>query len=588
VYSGVLPGDRREAHRALSLALVDQPTDDRWAWHRALAAVGPDEPAALALETVAEHSTSMSAKARALERSAHLTPSGPGRSRRLGAAAHAAEDSGDLQAAETLATEARTTATDAVHIAEIDHLLGRVWTRRGEIERAVDVLTTSAAAVAAYDVDRAALMLADAVEAGIDDLERATKIAVDAERFLRRGSAAEQLVLLRAGDIHGWRGDVEEAARAWRRAADLADPQDPYSLRWASAALFSMGIDADAARVATAAVELARTRHAMNPLTQSLETLGQAEARRGRLRAGIDAITEFLDLVVALGHVREERYARVDAAWIEAALGRDAEVRGHVERALELEARMGWVGPHSVAVGVLELALGRPDLAVEAFEASGVGIEQLHADAIGPRSFVPAYVDALVRVGRASDARSMTATYRDVAARSRRPLAVALALRATGLVETSTDDLQSSADILAKAGNAYEEARTRLCLGELLRRQRKRAASTAHLRKAVDTFEAVGADAWANRARAELGIAGATSRSRSSARADELTPQERNVARLVASGRSNREIAGRLFVTTNTVETHLRHIFQKLDVTSRTQLAIAFRESFPGEAEPAS
>ena len=64
-------------------------------------------------------------------------------------------------------------------------------------------------------------------------------------------------------------------------------------------------------------------------------------------------------------------------------------------------------------------------------------------------------------------------------------------------------------------------------------------------------------------------------RRRATSTAEGLTPQERNVARLVATGLTNREIAGRLFVTTNTVETHLRHIFQKLDVTSRTQLAVA-------------
>ncbi len=466
-YADASPADRRAAHRALSAALVDRKTEDRWAWHRALAAVGPDEPAALGLETVAHRSTSASSKARALERAAHLTPAGPSRTRRLIAAALAAEDAGNLAAAEALAGEGQKASPGLAQTAEIDHLLGRVWTRNGEIEKAVDTLTRGADIIAPHDADRAARMLADAVEAAIDDLDRAWTIAADAERLLRPRSPAEQLVRLRAGDVHGWRGEAEEAGRAWRRAADLADPDDPWSLRLAAEAVFSAGLDDEAVNVARAAADLARERSALNALTQSLEFLGQAEARRGRLHAGIDALTEELDLVVALGQVREERYARVAAAWIEAALGHEAETREHVERAEALEARMGWSGQHSVALGVLELALGRPDLATAAFERGDVDDERLRADAIAPRSIVPGYVEALVRVGRASDARPLSVAYDEMAARSGRPLAMALANRCRGLVESSPEALEASASQLADTGNDYEEARTRLCLGEL-------------------------------------------------------------------------------------------------------------------------
>jgi len=577
-YAEASPADRREAHRALAAALVDRKTEDRWAWHRALAAVGPDEPAALGLEMVAHRSTSASSKARALERAAQLTPTGASRTRRLVAAALAAEDAGNLAVAEALAGEARKGSPEAVQAAEIDHLLGRVWTRNGEIDKAVDILTRGAATIATDDSDRAARMLADAVEAVIDDLDRAWTIAADAEQLLRPGSPAEQLVLLRSGDVHGWRGEAEDANRAWRRAADLADSDDPWSLRLAAEALFSAGLDDEAVDVARAAADLARDRNALNALTQSLEFLGQAEARRGRLHAGIDALTEELDLVVALGQVREERYARVAAAWVEAALGHAPETREHVERAEALEARMGWTGQHSVALGVLELALGQPDLAIAAFERGEVNDELLLSDAIAPRSIVPGYVEALVRVGRAADARPLTVAYEAMAERSGRLLAMALAKRCRGLTEGSTEDLEASASLLADAKNGYEEARTRLCLGELLRRRGKRTAARSQLLSALATFESVGAAAWVDRTRAELAVLGDRSKPRPSMNRTELTPQERNVARLVASGRSNREIAEHLFVTSNTVETHLRHIFQKLDVSSRTQLAIAFRE----------
>ena len=292
----------------------------------------------------------------------------------------------------------------------------------------------------------------------------------------------------------------------------------------------------------------------------------------------IEALGQGIDLVVALGQVREERYVRVAAAWVEAALGHADETRVHVERSTELERRMGWTGQHSVAVGVLELALGDPDASVGAFEASGIDDERLRSDAIAPRSFVPAYVEALVQVGRVADAQPITASYIEVAERSTRPLAVALARRCRGLVDGSAEDLEASADMLLAVSNGYEAARTRLCLGELLRRRGNRTTARGHLRAALDTFDGLAATAWANRARGALTVLGDTYRPRSSPVRTDLTPQERNVARLVASGLSNREIAAHLFVTANTVETHLRHIFQKLDVSSRTQLAIVFRD----------
>jgi len=135
----------------------------------------------------------------------------------------------------------------------------------------------------------------------------------------------------------------------------------------------------------------------------------------------------------------------------------------------------------------------------------------------------------------------------------------------------------SALELLDATGNRYEQARTRLCLGQLLRRHGKRAEAKGALMPALEAFAALGADGWAERARAELLATGIAVR-RPTPSHGELTPQERTVAGLVANGLTNREIAQRLFVTTNTVETHVRHIFQKLDVSSRTQLAIAFRE----------
>ena len=115
-------------------------------------------------------------------------------------------------------------------------------------------------------------------------------------------------------------------------------------------------------------------------------------------------------------------------------------------------------------------------------------------------------------------------------------------------------------------------ARTELAYGQLLRRARRKTEARTQLRAAFERFEAVGAALWAERAAAELRATGETARKRDVSTLDQLTPQEIQIARLVAEGGRNREIAGRLFLSPKTVEYHLRKIFQKLDIGSRTDL----------------
>ena len=591
-YGEATPVEQRDAHRALAQALVDRTTEARWAWHRALAAVGPDDAAAVALEQVARSSSSASASARALERAARLSADPSARTRRLLAAALAAEAAGRSRTAERLAQEIRRDRLDVTQLADVDHLLGRIWTRDGATDRAIEVLTAGAAAVSKTDPHRAVVMLADAVEPALDDLDRAEAIAEEAVRLLPAGSPSEQLVMLRLGDVRGWRGDATAAATAWRRAADLADPEDPSTQRLAAEALFSAGLDDDAVVMAHQAVERSRAAGLLNALTRSLEVLALAEARRGHLQEALEAATDELDLLAALGQAREERIASRVTAWIEALLGREADCRAHVARAERLvepvdgPAVSTWAfgDPPGIALGVLELSLGRPDLAARTFLENVPDAEHLGPDAIAPRSFVPSLVEALVLSGRSAEAVPMATAYGAVADRSALPTAQALALRCRGLATGSTEDLAESAARHLAAGNIYEAARTQLCLGDLLRHSGRRSDAQASLRAAVDGFDAVGAQTWGDRARSALAGTGASGRRQRPSTLMELTPQERTVARLVATGLTNREIAERLFVTTNTVETHLRHIFQKLDVTSRTQLAIRFSEGSPPTA----
>jgi DNA-binding CsgD family transcriptional regulator len=116
-------------------------------------------------------------------------------------------------------------------------------------------------------------------------------------------------------------------------------------------------------------------------------------------------------------------------------------------------------------------------------------------------------------------------------------------------------------------------ARTQLALGEHLRRARRRIDARVSLREALETFETLGATVWAERARQELRASGETARRGADLVATDLTAQESQVASLVRQGLSNKDVAARLFISPRTVDFHLRNVFTKLGITSRTELA---------------
>ena len=155
------------------------------------------------------------------------------------------------------------------------------------------------------------------------------------------------------------------------------------------------------------------------------------------------------------------------------------------------------------------------------------------------------------------------------------PLARGLALRGLGLVTGAEDKLREAVAELEASPNRLELARTRVELGALLRRNGRRADARDPLRDGMDGAHACGAKPLAEHARTELLATGARPRRLALQGTDALTPSEQRIAALAADGLTNRQIAQELFVTTATVETHLRHAFRKLDVTSRGALAAA-------------
>jgi DNA-binding CsgD family transcriptional regulator len=139
--------------------------------------------------------------------------------------------------------------------------------------------------------------------------------------------------------------------------------------------------------------------------------------------------------------------------------------------------------------------------------------------------------------------------------------------------------LDQAVEILKCSPSRLEQARTLVELGAALRRANRRAEAREHLRSGLDLAQRCGATRLAARAQEELLASGARARRLVQTGAEALTPSEIRVARMAASGKSNPQIGQALFITRNTVETHLRHIYQKLGISTRDELTRALETS---------
>jgi ATP/maltotriose-dependent transcriptional regulator MalT len=154
--------------------------------------------------------------------------------------------------------------------------------------------------------------------------------------------------------------------------------------------------------------------------------------------------------------------------------------------------------------------------------------------------------------------------------------ALGLQARSRALLSEGEEAEQYYREAISRLGRTrmrLDLARAHLVYGEWLRRQRRRADAREQLRTAHRMHDAMGAEAFAERARRELRATGETARKRSvPSRHEELTPQEAQIARMARDGLSNPEIGTRLFISAHTVQYHLRKVYTKLDISSRSQL----------------
>jgi DNA-binding CsgD family transcriptional regulator len=191
-------------------------------------------------------------------------------------------------------------------------------------------------------------------------------------------------------------------------------------------------------------------------------------------------------------------------------------------------------------------------------------------------------MDAYLRLGRGADAAAAAGEFVAAAEAKGQPWALARATRCRALLADGAEAETLFLEALRLhdlTPDGFEGAVTRLAFGARLRRARQRVRAREELRAALAIFEPLGARPWADQAIAELAASGETARRRDVSTLDDLTPQELQIARLLAEGRTTREAAAALFLSPKTIEYHLRHVYRKLSIHSRDELSAALASS---------
>ena len=267
-------------------------------------------------------------------------------------------------------------------------------------------------------------------------------------------------------------------------------------------------------------------------------------------------------------------------AWLDALEGRADECRAHAAEASQLAETYGmalYKAWSMIALGQLELGLGRPEEALNHLSACEAFLNEV---SISDPDLSPApdMVDALVRLGRLAEAREVADRYEPTAKAKGQPFALARAARARALVADDrgyVKEFEAAMRHHEATPDRFEGARTQLYFGERLRRARRRVDARGRLRAALKAFDQLGAAPWAERAMAELQASGETARVRDDRYRQQLTPQELQVALTLAEGTTTKEAAARLYLSPKTVEYHLRHVYDKLEIRSREELRAA-------------
>ena len=596
VYQTAGASDRRTAHRALADA-CGEAEPEQCAWHLAAAALGPDEEVASALEHAAGEArrrSGFAAAAAALQRSARLTPDRGVQLRRLAAAADATWRAGRPDDAAKLVAETLDGTSDGGLRAEALRLRGAIEYFAGRGEPAAEALLEAVALLEGSDPAGAVAAAADAVNAlvRVRKPAQALETAQKARSLVQEdGGEADLEATVAVAFALCFNARYAEAEPHLRRADELFRASSavpgPLQAGRVSAALGWLGRHDEAYTYLAATVDRARAAGAVGSLPHLLSGAAWQALHVGRWNEAHANASEAFELAEQLGQPVTAAQALGVITWVHGLRGNEAGLREFGDETRRRAQALGFRLYDllvSLCQAVFDLGAGRVDEAIGLLEefARHASERGLYVAGLAPELEL---AEAYIRAGRASDAEPVLAAF-DESQLASVPFVAALAERCRGLLADA--DRMDAHFLNALALHQLTEspfalARTHLCYGERLRRAGKRVEAREQLREALDRFEQLGAAPWAERARAELRSSGETLRRRDPAEAEQLTPQELQIALQVAEGKTNKEVGAALFLSHKTVEFHLSRIYRKLDFNSRAELI----RHFAAERAPA-
>jgi DNA-binding CsgD family transcriptional regulator len=577
VYRSARIAERRAAHSALAEATDREADPDRRAWHLAAAAEGPDEEVAAELERSADRAQArggLAAAAAFLQRAVALTEDATRRAERALAAAQASYQAGEFDSALGLLATAEDGPLDEFQRARAELVRGQVAFASFGADAAW-VLLKAARRLEPFDLElaRETYLMAWGSAAHVAGGGPLLEICRAILALPPPAGAPRPIHLLLDGLALLSTGDRGAATSVLKQAANaLADIPVEDVLRWgwvapaASAAVWDFeGLLAISARQ----VQVVRQAGALGALLWHLSVLGLVRMWMGDFAGAAALVAESDTVSAATGSF----YAPYTTVRLRALEGSEAEACEAIASAIDQTAEgQGMAAPWAhLASAELYNGLAR-------YEQAKAAARQAAASTFDPWNSswaLPELVEAAARTGDTELARDALGRLTQTTQPSGTDLALGIEARSRALLsegKAADDWYREAIERLGRSRLRTELARAHLLYGEWLRREGRRVDARQQLRHAYDAFIAMGAEAFAERARRELLATGEKLRTRRDETGDELTPQEEQIARLARDGLTNREIAAELFLSTRTVEWHLQKVFGKLGIKSRTAL----------------
>jgi DNA-binding CsgD family transcriptional regulator len=578
VYHGVSADERRRAHERLALVVAD-PLDR--ARHLALSTEIPDTAIAEALDDAAALAIARGAPIAAAELAEHalrLTPpdAHADRHRRALVAARAQRSAGEWTRARSVLADLLAETRAGSLRAEALVLLAELESERRSVPLLEEALRDAASRPALQSVIHCRLAWASS-KSGLDHARRAFELADELDDDLLRGRARAMQAIL------SWfAGQAETPEDLPARVRDFPSAVGGELLvREATLAVVNTLAPAPKRDEARALLEreYEEWRERDEPRSsRALWGLAWVEFWAGRWALGAEYAARARDISIQYG--LEMPQDHLPSAVIAVHRGQLDLAREHSERGLAL-AHEQWGGHPVQLMAVLGLVArwsGDPSAAESWFEKADRRASELGWGEPSVRWWTADYAEMLLEGGRIDDGVRVVDFWEADAARVDRNWVLAHVTRCRGLVAAAEGEVDGAASLLERAVAQHEEvgdpfgtARALLALGIVRRRARKKRGAREAIQAALGGFEQLDAAIWAEKTRSELGSIGGRRRE------EGLTPAERRVAALVAEGRTNREVAAALFITERTVASHLSHVYAKLGVRSRTELARRLR-----------